>query len=67
MLEISNGHGILLRFGHNSKVAVHAGERVRRGDLISYVGNTGRSTGPHLHYEVIVNGIPVNPVQYILN
>jgi len=67
MLEINNGQGIVLRFGHNSKIIVNRGDRVKRGDLISYVGNTGRSTGPHLHYEVIVNGVPVNPKQYILN
>lgn len=67
MLEINNGHGIVLRFGHNSKIIVKRGDRVKRGDLICYVGNTGRSTGPHLHYEVIVNGVPVNPKKYILN
>ncbi len=67
MLEINNGHGIVLRFGHNSKIAVKRGDRIKRGDLICYVGNTGRSTGPHLHYEVIVNGVPVNPKKYILN
>ncbi len=67
MLEINNGQGIVLRFGHNSKIIVNRGDRVKRGDLISYVGNTGRSTGPHLHYEVIVNGVPVNPKKYILN
>jgi murein DD-endopeptidase MepM/ murein hydrolase activator NlpD len=67
MLEINNGHGIITRFGHNSKIVVKVGDRVKRGDLISYVGNTGRSTGPHLHYEVRVNGVPVNPKKYILN
>ncbi len=67
LLEINNGHGITLRFGHNSKIVVKRGDPVKRGDLICYVGNTGRSTGPHLHYEVRVNGVPVNPRKYILN
>ncbi len=67
MLEINNGHGIVTRYGHNSKITVQVGDRVKRGDLIAYVGNTGRSTGPHLHYEILVNGAHVNPMKYILN
>jgi septal ring factor EnvC (AmiA/AmiB activator) len=67
MLEINSGNGIVTRYGHNSKMLVRVGDRVKRGDLISYIGNTGRSTGPHLHYEVIVNGVSMNPMQYILN
>jgi murein DD-endopeptidase MepM/ murein hydrolase activator NlpD len=67
MLEINSGNGIVTRYGHNSKILVRVGDRVKRGDLIAYVGNTGRSTGPHLHYEVLVNGVPVNPMKYILN
>lgn len=67
MLEINSGNGIITRYGHNSKITVRVGDRVKRGQLIAYVGNTGRSTGPHLHYEVIVNGIYVNPMKYILN
>jgi murein DD-endopeptidase MepM/ murein hydrolase activator NlpD len=67
MLEVNSGNGIVTRYGHNSKIVVRVGTRVKRGDLIAYVGNTGRSTGPHLHYEVIVNGVHVNPMKYILN
>ena len=67
MLEINSGNGIVTRYGHCSKITVHVGDRVERGDLIAYVGNTGRSTGPHLHYEVMVNGVHVDPMKYILN
>ena len=67
MFEINSGNGIVSRYGHNSKIMVRVGNRVKRGDLLAYVGNTGRSTGPHLHYEIIVNGVPVNPMKYILN
>jgi len=67
MLEINNGNGIVTRYGHNSKIVVAVGDKVKRGDLIAYVGNTGRSTGPHLHYEIVVNNVPVNPMKYILN
>ncbi|MEE9259236.1 MAG: peptidoglycan DD-metalloendopeptidase family protein [Nitrospinaceae bacterium] len=66
MIEIDHGYGIVSRFGHNSKHLVKAGDRVKRGQLIALVGNTGRSTGPHLHYEVVLNGVPVHPKNYIL-
>jgi len=65
MVEISHGYGIKTIFGHNSRLNVKAGQRVKRGDVISYVGDTGSSTGPHLHYEVRLNGLPVNPVKYL--
>ncbi|HEX9113331.1 MAG TPA: M23 family metallopeptidase, partial [Nitrospirota bacterium] len=65
MVEISHGYGIKTVFGHNSRLNVKAGQRVRRGDVIAYVGDSGSSTGPHLHYEVRLNGLPVNPVKYI--
>jgi murein DD-endopeptidase MepM/ murein hydrolase activator NlpD len=65
MVEISHGYGIKTIYGHNSRLNVKAGQRVKRGDVISYVGDTGSSTGPHLHYEVRVNGLPVNPVKYL--
>lgn len=66
MLEIDHGYGVTTRYGHNSKIMVTPGRKVNRGDVVALVGSTGRSTGPHLHYEVIVNGVPVNPYGYIL-
>jgi len=65
MVEISHGYGIMTVFGHNTRLNVKAGQRVKRGDVISYVGDTGTSTGPHLHYEVRLNGLPVNPIKYL--
>jgi murein DD-endopeptidase MepM/ murein hydrolase activator NlpD len=66
VLVIDHGYGVKTRYGHLSETLVHLGDRVRRGDKIGLVGNTGRSTGPHLHYEVRVNGIPENPRKFIL-
>lgn len=66
MLEVSHGYGISTRYGHNSKNLAKVGDRVKRGDLIALVGSTGRSTGPHLHYEVLLSGVAVNPKNYIL-
>ena len=66
MIKIDHGYGVITRFGHNSKNLVKVGDPVKRGQLIARVGNTGRSTGPHLHYEIIVNGVPINPRNYIL-
>jgi murein DD-endopeptidase MepM/ murein hydrolase activator NlpD len=63
---IDHGYGIVTKFAHCSKLLVHAGQRVRRGDKIALVGNTGLATGPHLHYEVHVNGKPVDPLRYVL-
>jgi murein DD-endopeptidase MepM/ murein hydrolase activator NlpD len=65
MVEISHGYGLRTVFGHNSRLNVKVGQPVKRGDLISYVGDTGSSTGPHLHYEIRVNGLPVNPMKYL--
>lgn len=66
-LKLNHGYGIVTHYGHLSKVAVKVGQKVKRGDVIAYVGNTGLSTGPHLHYEVSVNRVPINPMRYILN
>lgn len=65
MVEISHGYGIKTVFAHNSRLNVKAGQRIKRGDIIAYVGDSGSSTGPHLHYEVRMNGLPVNPVKYM--
>lgn len=63
---LDHGYGIKTIFAHLSRYAVKPGDEVKRGDLIAYSGNTGRSTGPHLHYEVRVNNVPVNPRHYFL-
>ncbi len=62
---IDHGHGIHTIYGHLSGLAVIAGEDVKRGDVIGYVGSAGRSTGPHLHYEVRIRDTPVNPHKYM--
>ncbi len=66
MIEVDHGYGVVTRYGHNSKNLVKAGAKVKRGQIIALVGSTGRSTGPHLHYEVLLNGVPTNPKNYIL-
>ncbi|MFQ5329426.1 MAG: M23 family metallopeptidase [Thermodesulfobacteriota bacterium] len=66
-ITISHGRGIVTKYGHLSKILVKVGQRVKRGDTIAKMGSTGRSTGPHLHYTVVVNGVKVNPFNYILN
>ncbi|PYP42899.1 MAG: hypothetical protein DMD43_01175 [Gemmatimonadetes bacterium] len=63
---IDHGFGIVTKFAHASRLLVRVGARVRRGERIALVGNSGLSTGPHLHYEVHVNGRPVNPLRYVL-
>lgn len=65
-VEIKHGsYGYTTRYAHNSKILVKPGQKVKKGDIIAYVGSTGKSTGPHLHYEVLVNGKPVNPQNYL--
>ncbi len=66
-IVISHGFGMTTRYSHLNKVLVKTGQKVKRGDKIAEVGTTGKTTGPHLHYEVRLNGIPVNPMRYILN
>jgi murein DD-endopeptidase MepM/ murein hydrolase activator NlpD len=65
LIEISHGHDITTRYGHLSAFAVTNGEHVTRGQVLGYVGISGRSTGPHLHYEVWVHNSPVNPYKYL--
>jgi murein DD-endopeptidase MepM/ murein hydrolase activator NlpD len=64
-VELEHGGGMETRYGHMSRIAVAEGQRVRKGDVIGYVGSTGRSTGSHLHYEVRIGGEAVNPVPYM--
>lgn len=65
LVEINHGNGYITRYGHNSRVLVHVGDKVKKGQNVSQVGSTGRSTGPHLHFEVIKNGQTVNPISYL--
>jgi murein DD-endopeptidase MepM/ murein hydrolase activator NlpD len=67
VLVIDHGHGMITRYAHLSEGLKKQGEKVKRGDIIAQMGSSGRSTGPHLHYEVHLNGVPVNPEHYILN
>lgn len=64
---ISHGYGVKTTYGHLSEASVKTGQRVKRGQKIASMGNTGRSTGPHLHYAITSNGVSVNPSKYILN
>jgi murein DD-endopeptidase MepM/ murein hydrolase activator NlpD len=66
MLTVDHGYGLVTRYAHCSKILVARGTRVKRGQTIAQVGNTGLATGPHLHYEVWVNGRAVNPMKYVL-
>ncbi len=65
LVTIYHSNGITTRFGHLSKISVEVGQKIKRGDLIGNVGSTGRSTGPHLHYEIRENDQPVDPQRYI--
>jgi murein DD-endopeptidase MepM/ murein hydrolase activator NlpD len=66
-LVIDHGFGVVTQYGHMASFSVKPGQKVRRGDTIGFVGSTGRSTGPHLHYEVWVRDQAQNPIQYILD
>jgi murein DD-endopeptidase MepM/ murein hydrolase activator NlpD len=65
LVEIDHGNGLVTRYAHNSKVLARAGDLIRRGQAISEVGTSGRSTGPHLHFEVLVDGVPQNPAKFL--
>lgn len=66
-VTVDHGAGIVTLYAHMQRLVVESGQEVSRGELLGYMGNTGRTTGPHLHYEVRLNGIPVDPLRYILN
>jgi len=65
MVEVDHGNGLSTLYGHASRLVVKVGDIVRKGQKVAEVGTTGRSTGPHLHFEVHVNGVPVNPAKYL--
>ncbi|SDE50874.1 hypothetical protein SPACI_017690 [Sporomusa acidovorans DSM 3132] len=66
IVHIDHGNGIETIYGHNSRVSVSVGQSVKKGQIIAYSGNTGRSTGPHAHYEVRVNGTAVDPIRFLV-
>ncbi len=65
MLDIDHGNGLLTRYAHASKIDVLKGDLIKRGQKVAEVGSTGRSTGPHLHFEVLVNGVPQDPQRFL--
>jgi murein DD-endopeptidase MepM/ murein hydrolase activator NlpD len=67
VVKLNHGYGMQTIYGHLAKINVRIGQKVKRGEVIGLVGNTGLSTGPHVHYEIFVNNVPVNPLRYILN
>jgi murein DD-endopeptidase MepM/ murein hydrolase activator NlpD len=65
LVEVNHGNGYVTRYGHNKKVLVKPGDQVRKGQRVALMGETGRATGPHVHFEVLLNGVVVNPEKYI--
>ena len=65
MVEIDHGNGLSTRYGHMSEIGVKVGDIIKIGQVIGAVGSTGRSTGPHLHFEVRLNGVPQNPARFL--
>jgi murein DD-endopeptidase MepM/ murein hydrolase activator NlpD len=64
-VEVDHGNGLATRYAHASKVLVKPGDLVRRGQVLAEVGTSGRSTGPHLHFEVLVQGVPQDPARFL--
>ena len=67
LVIVDHGGGLQTYYAHLSKISVHAGQELHRGDVVGQVGSSGRTTAPHLHYEVHVGGTPVNPYRYLAN
>ncbi|MCG8123970.1 MAG: M23 family metallopeptidase, partial [Candidatus Thiodiazotropha taylori] len=67
LVEINHGKGYITRYGHNAEILVEIGDRVKQGEVVAKMGSTGRSTGPHVHFEVVRNGKIVDPTKYILS
>ncbi|MES9993076.1 MAG: M23 family metallopeptidase [Candidatus Thiodiazotropha sp.] len=67
LIEINHGKGYVTRYGHNKELLVEVGDRIKQGQVIAVMGSTGRSTGPHVHFEVVRNGRTIDPTRYILN
>ncbi|MFI4967590.1 MAG: M23 family metallopeptidase [Gammaproteobacteria bacterium] len=65
LVEIDHGNGYATRYGHNETILVHVGQIVKKGEEIALMGSTGRSTGPHVHFEVLYNGVAVNPARFV--
>ena len=65
LVEVDHGNGLISRYGHLSKVEVVVGDAIQRGQLLGFIGSTGRSTGPHLHYEIRLNDKPINPRRFL--
>jgi murein DD-endopeptidase MepM/ murein hydrolase activator NlpD len=65
LVELDHGNGLVTRYAHNAKVLVKVGDLIKRGQVISEVGTSGRSTGAHLHFEVLVDGVPQNPAKFL--
>jgi murein DD-endopeptidase MepM/ murein hydrolase activator NlpD len=65
MIEVDHGNELITRYAHSSRVSVKKGDLIKRGQKIAEVGNTGRSTGPHLHFEVLVQGVPQDPQKFL--
>jgi murein DD-endopeptidase MepM/ murein hydrolase activator NlpD len=65
MIEVDHGNGLATRYGHLSEIGVKVGQQIRIGQVIGKLGSTGRSTGPHLHYETRIDGEAVNPVRFL--
>jgi murein DD-endopeptidase MepM/ murein hydrolase activator NlpD len=67
MIEIDHGNGLVTRYAHASRLFVKEGDLVVRGQMVATVGSTGRATGPHLHFEVRLNGVPQNPARFLVS